>query len=158
MQEITEIEAIARAIQLAVAPVFLLAGIAGLLNVLSVRLGRAVDRVRVVETRLGKEPHADHVTLLQAEISALWSRIRLANWSIRMFVAGALVVCLVIVSLFFSELAGLNTSGMIVTCFLGAMFLLILGLIFFLIEVSISTRSIGHGITEILEEDRVTDN
>lgn len=158
MQEITEIETIARIIQLAVAPVFLLAGIAGLLNVVSVRLGRAVDRVRVVETRLNKEPHADHVMLLQAEIAALWNRIRLANWSIRMFVAGALVVCLVIVSLFFSEFAGLNTSFAIVTCFLGAMFLLIMGLILFLIEVSISTRSIGHGITEILDEDKVSEN
>jgi Protein of unknown function (DUF2721) len=157
MQELTEIETIARIIQLAVAPVFLLAGIAGLLNVLSVRLGRAVDRVRVVEIRLAREPHADHVTLLQAEISALWSRIRLANWSIRMFVAGALVVCLVIVSLFFSEVAGLNTSAMIVTCFLGAMFLLILGLLLFLVEVSISTRSIGHGISEILDEDRTSE-
>ena len=50
-----------------------------------------------METRLGKEPHPEHVDVLQAEIGALWSRIRLANWSIRMFVAGALVICLVIV-------------------------------------------------------------
>ena len=117
MEELTEIEALASVIQLAVAPVFLLAGIAGLLNVLSVRLGRAVDRVRVVETRLGKEPHSDHVTILQAEITALWSRIRLANWSIRMFVAAALVICLVIVSLFFSEFASFNMSSAIVVFF-----------------------------------------
>lgn len=158
MEELTEIETIASVIQLAVAPVFLLAGIAGLLNVLSVRLGRAVDRVRIVETRLGKEPHSDHVAVLQVEISALWSRIRLANWSIRMFVAGALVVCLVIVSLFFSELAQFNMSAAIVVFFLGAMLLLIMGLILFLIEVSISTRSIGTGITDILEEDKVDEN
>tara|TARA_B110000444_G_C18625137_1_gene494090 strand:- start:3 stop:467 length:465 start_codon:yes stop_codon:yes gene_type:complete len=153
MQELADIGTIASVIQLAVAPVFLLAGIAGMLNVLSVRLGRAVDRVRVVETRLNREPHPDHINLLQAEISALWSRIRLANWSIRMFVAGALVVCLVIVSLFFSELTRLNMSATIVTFFLGAMLLLIMGLICFLIEVSISTRSIGQGITEILDEE-----
>ena len=42
------VENIAVVIQLAVAPVFLLAGIAGMLNVLSVRLGRVVDRARVV--------------------------------------------------------------------------------------------------------------
>jgi hypothetical protein len=154
MQELNEIETIANVIQLAVAPVFLLAGIAGLLNVLSVRLGRAIDRVRVVENRLHKELHSNHVALLQTEIAALWSRIRLANWSIRMFVAGALVICLVIVSLFFSELAAFNMSAAIVVFFLGAMLLLILGLILFLIEVSISTRSIGSGITEILDEEK----
>ncbi|GJM14383.1 MAG: hypothetical protein DHS20C12_27860 [Pseudohongiella sp.] len=157
MDELNQIETIASVIQLAVAPVFLLAGIAGLLNVLSVRLGRAVDRVRIVETRLSKEPHSDHIVVLQAEISALWSRIRLANWSIRMFVAGALVVCLVIVSLFFSELTLLDMSAAIVVFFLGAMLLLIMGLILFLVEVSISTRSIGHGITEILEEETAAD-
>ena len=113
MEELTEIEALASVIQLAVAPVFLLAGIAGLLNVLSVRLGRAVDRVRVVETRLGKEPHSDHVTILQAEITALWSRIRLAHWPIIIFVAAALVIFLVIVSLFFSEFASFNMSSAI---------------------------------------------
>lgn len=47
--------------QLAVAPVFLLAGITGLLNVLSVRLGPAI------ETRLDKKPHSDQVTIPQAE-------------------------------------------------------------------------------------------
>ena len=72
-----------------------------------------------------------------------------------MFVAGALVVCLVIVSLFFSEIAAINISAAIaVFFFLGAMLLLIMGLILFLIEVSISTRSIGTGITEILDEDK----
>lgn len=45
MDQLTSIETIATVIQLAVAPVFLLAGIAGLLNVLSIRLGRVVDRV-----------------------------------------------------------------------------------------------------------------
>lgn len=154
MEALSEIETIASVIQLAVAPVFLLAGIAGLLNVLTVRLGRAIDRVRVVETRLSKEPHASHVTLLQNEIAALWSRIRLANWSIRMFVAAALVVCLVIVTLFFSELTHFNLSPGIVASFLGAMLLLITGLILFLVEVSISTRSIGSGITEILDEEK----
>ena len=42
--------------------------------------------------------------------------------------------------------------------FLGAMMLLILGLILFLIEVSISTRSIGHGITAILDEEKNSAN
>jgi len=54
----------------------------------------------------------------------------------------------------FSELAAINISAAIVVFFLGAMLLLIMGLILFLIEVSISTRSIGTGITEILDEDK----
>ena len=87
MEPISSVETIATVIQLAVAPVFLLAGIAGLLNVLSIRLGRVVDRVRVVETRLFKEKHDEHRAMLQSETNSLWNRIRLVDWSIRTFAA-----------------------------------------------------------------------
>ncbi len=60
---------------------------------LSIRLGRVVDRVRVVETRLFKEKHDEHRAMLQSETNSLWNRIRLVDWSIRTFVAGALIVC-----------------------------------------------------------------
>lgn len=150
--EINAVEAIAGVIQLAVAPVFLLAGIAGMLNVLSIRLGRVVDRARIVESRLASEKHEDHQDALQSEIEGLWKRVRLVNWSLRMFVCAALLVCLVIVTLFLGELTLSDLSFMIATLFIGAMGLMITGLILFLIEVSISTRRIREGIVEIMEE------
>jgi len=70
-----------------------------------------------VETRLDKKPHSDHVTILQAEITALWDQIRLANWSFGMFVTAALVIFLVIVSLCFSEFASFNMSAAIAVFF-----------------------------------------
>ena len=153
MDQLTSIETIATVIQLAVAPVFLLAGIAGLLNVLSIRLGRVVDRVRVVETRLFKETHDDHRALLQSETNSLWNRIRLVDWSIRTFVAGALIVCLVIVALFLSELSKFNLSAAIAFLFVCAMVLLIIGLLLFLFEVSVSTSSIREGIDSMIKEE-----
>ena len=107
-----------------------------------------------VETRIDKKPHSDHVTIPQAEIAVLWSQIRLANWSIGMFVTAALVIFLAIVSLCFSEFASFNMSAAIAVFFFGAMMLLILGLILFLIEVSISNRSTGHGTNQILDEEK----
>ncbi len=153
MEPINAVESIASVIQLAVAPVFLLAGIAGMLNVLGIRLGRVVDRARVVEARLAIEKHSERRDILQSETEALWKRIRLVNWSVRMFVSGALLVCMVIMTLFLGELAGLNLSFTIAALFIGAMCLLIFGLILFLFEVSISTRRIRQGITEILHKD-----
>jgi hypothetical protein len=44
--------AVAHAIQLAIAPVFLLTGIAAILSVMTNRLGRVTDRARVLEERL----------------------------------------------------------------------------------------------------------
>lgn len=153
MEQITAIETIAGVIQLAVAPVFLLAGIAGLLNVLAQRLSRVVDRTRVVERHILKETHEHHKVTLQQETAGLWKRIRLVNWSIRMFVTAALLVCLVIVALFLGEMANLNLLAPIAVLFVGAMCLLIIGLILFLFEVSISTSTMRMGLNEILLED-----
>ncbi|CAN0497883.1 unnamed protein product, partial [Discosporangium mesarthrocarpum] len=103
--------------------------------------------------RLAIEKHSERRDILQSETEALWKRIRLVNWSVRMFVSGALLVCMVIMTLFLGELAGLNLSFTIAALFIGAMCLLIFGLILFLFEVSISTRRIRQGITEILHKD-----
>jgi hypothetical protein len=153
MENLSSISSIATVIQLAVAPVFLLAGIAGLLNVLSIRLGRVVDRVRVVETRRSRETHEDHRALLQAETNSLWNRIRLVDWSFRSLVAGALIVCLVIMALFLSELSHLNFSPVIAFLFVASMFLVIIGLVLFLFEVSLSTTSIREGIDSMIQEE-----
>lgn len=147
------VENIAVVIQLSVAPVFLLAGIAGMLNVLSIRLGRIVDRARIVEARLMAEPQSGHTSTLQEETTGLWKRIRLVNWSLRLFVCAALLVCLVIVSLFLAELARMNLSDAIAAQFICAMTLMIGGLLLFLFEVSVSTSRIRRGIVEILDTD-----
>lgn len=153
MENLSSISSIATVIQLAVAPVFLLAGIAGLLNVLSIRLGRVVDRVRVVETRRSRETHEDHRALLQTETNSLWNRIRLVDWSFRSLVAGALIVCLVIMALFLSELSHLNFSPVIAFLFVASMCLVIIGLVLFLFEVSLSTSSIREGIDSMIKEE-----
>lgn len=153
MDQITAIETIAGVIQLAVAPVFLLAGIAGLLNVLAQRLSRVVDRTRVVERHILKETHEQHRVTLQQETAGLWKRVRLVNWSIRMFVSGALLICLVIVALFLGELANLNLLVPIAVLFMSAMCLLIVGLILFLVEVSVSTSTMRISLNDILLED-----
>ncbi|MGA0202362.1 MAG: DUF2721 domain-containing protein [Pseudohongiellaceae bacterium] len=148
------VENIAVVIQLSVAPVFLLAGIAGMLNVLSIRLGRIVDRARIVEARLMAEPQSGHTSTLQEETTGLWKRIRLVNWSLRLFVCAALLVCLVIVTLFLAELARMNLSDAIAAQFICAMTLMIGGLLLFLFEVSVSTNRIRRGIVEILDTDK----
>jgi hypothetical protein len=151
MEHQAAIETIAGVIQLSVAPVFLLAGIAGMLNVLSVRLGRVVDRFRAIEARIIYEDRKVHLANFQKEATGLWKRIRLVNWSIRMFVLGALLISMVIVALFFGELVAIDFSLYVSVLFVGAMYFLIMGLILFLFEVSISTTQINEGIKRFLD-------
>ena len=152
MEDIASIEAIAQVIQLAVAPVFLLAGIAGMLGVLSTRLGRIIDRARLVEIRIPRAQTEDQRKLLIGETSALWSRIRLMNWAIRLCVSGALTICLVIVSLFVGDFAGINISTVIALFFVTAMLLLISGLVCLLFEIGIATRRLRQGMEIALQD------
>ena len=52
MDDPSHVAGVAQVIQAAVAPVFLLAGVAATLNVLASRIGRIIDRARIVEDRL----------------------------------------------------------------------------------------------------------
>jgi hypothetical protein len=146
------IEAVAEVIQLAVAPVFLLAGIAGLLGVLSTRLARIIDRARVIERRIPQAKNDDQRTLLRRETQVLWRRIALINWAIRLCIAGALAVCLVIVALFVGDFVAVNIAAAVAVLFVLAMVLIVAGLVFLLSEVNMSTRHMREGMEIALED------
>jgi len=147
------IQTLAAVIQLAVAPVFLLAGIAGLLGVLSTRLARIVDRARVIERRIPLAKREERRALLRRETTVLWRRIALINWAIRLCVAGALAVCLVIVAIFLGELVIFNIATPIAVLFVLAMVLIVAGLVFLLTEVNLSTRHMREGMELALADD-----
>jgi hypothetical protein len=152
MEPIASVKAIAGVIQLAVAPVFLLAGIAGLLNVLSARLARIIDRARVIERRIPAAKSDEQRELLRAETTTLWTRIDLVNWAIRLCVAGALTVCVVIVTLFVGDFVAVNISALVALLFVIAMLLIITGLVFLLREISVATRHMRAGMEIALED------
>jgi hypothetical protein len=154
MEPIASIKAVAGVIQLAVAPVFLLAGIAGLLGVLSTRLGRIIDRTRVVEAKLPRVAEHEQRSALRAETVVLWERMRLVNWAIRLCVGGALTICVTIVTLFVGDFVEFNISAAIALLFVIALLLVIAGLVFFLREIGVATRSLREGVATVLDADR----
>jgi hypothetical protein len=136
---------LATVIQLAVTPVFLLAGIAGFLNVMSGRLGRIVDRARIVELRLATVQDEPRLSMMRMELRTLWRRVKIINWSIGMCTASGLLVCTVVVGLFVGDFWGLNIASPVVVLFILALLLLIVALILLLKEVQLATRLLHPG-------------
>jgi hypothetical protein len=128
----------AHAIQLAIAPVFLLSGVAALLAVMATRLARVIDRARSFETNWSRLD-ARAKAAVRVEISTLERRRRVCSWSITFCTAAALLVCLVIVSLFIEEFFSTNLKWLAGTLFVTAMVALICGLGCFLREVHLAT-------------------
>jgi hypothetical protein len=140
------VTSLASIIQIAVAPVFLLAGIAGFLNVMSGRLGRIVDRARVMERRVSTIVSPDKLETASRELVTLWRRVRLINWSIGMCTASGLMVCVVVVGLFLGDFWSLNIGTFVVVTFVLSMLLLIIALLLFLKEVQLATRVLVAGL------------
>jgi len=85
---------ISSVIQLAVAPVFLLASIAGTLNVLSLRMGRIIDRGRVLNDK-ACDDESEAGRLLDHEQRLLARRAGLINRAIALCTVSGFFVCLV---------------------------------------------------------------
>ncbi len=144
------VNTIAQIIQLALAPVFLLTGIASILNVLSARLGRVVDRARLLEAELGGyDPLAR--ARARSELRILGRRMAAAHWAIALCTLSALFVCVVVALMFVADFVEFRLSSAVAPLFVATMALLIAGLLLFLYEVQIATRSVRvRG--EILED------
>ena len=135
------VSTIAQTIQLSLSPVFMLAGIGALLNVLTGRLSRVVDRARALEElhpAITGPTHDRHVW----ELNILNRRIGIINTSLLMAVASAVMTCTVVALLFIAELAQLNLGRFVAVAFILAMLLLIGALLSFLFEVRVSLRAI----------------
>jgi len=152
MNPIITVTDLAIIIELSVAPVFLLAGVAGFLNVMSGRLGRIVDRARVVEVRESRLSDPKLRAVAHRELVVLWRRINIINWSIGFCTAAGLLVCTLIVSLFVGGFWGLSIGGLIVGFFVLALVLLIISLTYFLKEVQLATRTLRIGRELPLED------
>jgi hypothetical protein len=132
---------VSHAIQLALAPVFLLTGIAGILNVMAGRLARIIDRGR----RLTEGPHIAeslkdaHVVV---ELRSLERRRHLASKAITACTFSALLVCTVVVGLFLEVLLQGQLRLLIGALFTGATLALVVGLAYFLREVHLATRTV----------------
>jgi Protein of unknown function (DUF2721) len=135
---------ISQAIQLAVAPVFLLAGIGAFINAFAARLGRIFDRSRHLEAEV-RSAGDERRGAIEHDLATLQRRARLAYIGIALGTLSALLVCVLIALAFSGQFFGFGTGDLIAALFMAAMLSLIGGLIAFLQEISIAVRWLSIG-------------
>ena len=143
----THITDITQTIQLAVAPVFLLTAVATLITVLNVRLGRNIDRTRVVQDRLGNLGDEES-RKGWAELRMLARRARLIYFAIFSAALSALLVCLVVSGAFLGALLSVDLAKGIAGLFVFAIVALIGSLGMFLREVFLAVMGGSHVIQD----------
>lgn len=117
-----------RAVAAAVTPAFLLAGVGALLNVLSQRRNRVVDRL-----------HAEHAERHEAgRLAHLRLRARLALFAMQACILASILVCALVAVAFLGTLQDWPLGPLVTALTLGAMGLLGLGLLCFLAEAALA--------------------
>lgn len=140
---------ITHVIQLAIAPVFLLTAIGTLIAVLNVRLGRNIDRRRLMEEELrgsSEDKQTDEQRARQRELRLLARRVRLIYFAMLSAGLGALLVCLVVAGSFVGALVAVDISREVAVLFILAMFAVIGCLGMFLREVYLAVTTGRHKI------------
>ncbi len=129
-----------RAIQLAVAPVFLLTAIGAIINALMGRLGRAVDRRRKLEELLSAF-EGETRTSMERELAVLEKRIKLVFWAMSFAVLSALLVCVLIGTAFLGAIVSVDLSKPVAGMFVLAIAALTVCLLAFLREVFLAAMA-----------------
>ena len=121
---------LAKAIQLSVAPVFLLTAIAGVLGVISNRLARVVDRARQVQ---GPTSDSQDMLFLRRRMGLLSRAIESVT------ITGVLVSAVVAVT-FISAITVIDLAAIVVPLFVLAMLALMAGLVLLLLDTRVASR------------------
>ena len=132
---------VAEIIQLAVAPVFLLAGVGAFLNVCASRLSRIIDRSRTLEPRVLASRGAEHDRLVW-ELRILDRRMALVSRAIFLSVLSAVLTCAVVVLLFAASLIDASVGTAIALLFIATMISLSTGFATFLVETRLARRAV----------------
>jgi len=130
---IDNIPSVAHVIQQALTPVFLLGGVCSFLSVLTGRLGRVVDRFRVLQQLEQSDGAA-----VTRELLIMPVRVKLINWAIIMTAICAFLVCISIITLFVGAEVGINLSRVISVLFILAITAFSAGLLCFLREIGVA--------------------
>ncbi len=136
-----ELRTLAQIIQLAVAPVFLLAGLGAFLNVCAGRLARIVDRARRLEPLILQSRGAEHDRMVR-EVRVLDRRIRVVNNAIFATVLAALLISAVVILLFMAFLTKWKLGTLVALLFIAAMICTGWGFAVFLHETRLGTRAV----------------
>lgn len=143
---------IAQTIQLALAPVFVLVAIGNIMNILTTRLGRIVDRSRTLQKLHGETAGKAHDVVV-IEIRYVDRRIHLIGRALLTLVISGLAIGVTVGSLFIGEMAGLELRNLTGITFFVAIALLMVALVFLLLETRIAANSLRLP-QELLELER----
>ena len=136
-----DLATVTHGIQLAVAPVFLLTAVSGMIAAVAGRLARIIDRARFLENRLEDGVVAEvRAVKMYAELRQLRHRGWLVNSCLALLTFCAMLIGMTIILLFLGETSDLPILKIATICFLSGVISFLSALVCFLAETLMATR------------------
>lgn len=135
-------------VQLAVAPVFFLTAVAGMISAVAGRLARIIDRARVVEERVRSSSDEEFIERGLRELNYLRTRGRIANGSIGLLTLCGFLIGLTIVFLFVGQVWVAQGHHVAVFSFLAGVVSFIAALACFMWETVLATDLLNFNVLE----------
>lgn len=136
-------------IQLAITPVILITGLGSLMLTMTNRLGRIVDRTRILagQAQAAKDEARRHI---EAQLRILYRRAKFVRLAVMFNTLGMFTSGLLVVAIFVGALAGVETGPVILALFMGAIVFLLLALGYFLGDINLTLRALGLEVEKAL--------
>lgn len=128
-------------LQTAIGPVILISGIGLLLLTMTNRLGRAIDRARLIGSQLTQVDVSSRPAL-EAQLRILWRRALLIRTAIALSAASALAAALLVILIFFTAILDLPTAWLVASLFTACMLFLIVSLTLFIHDINQSLAAL----------------
>lgn len=128
-------------IQLSITPVILLSGVGAFLITLTNRMGRIVDRTRILAGQLqgagpGQQEH------FESQLEIMWRRARLVRTAVTLAGSSMLMSCVLVVVIFLDATFHREFAIELVGVFIASVLLLIAALVAFLRDIHVSLHAL----------------
>ena len=128
-------------LQTAIGPMILISGIGLLLLTMTNRLGRAIDRTRILVGGLPNAAEAKREKTV-AQLRILWGRARMIRLAIALASISALAAAILIIVLFTTALWQMESAWVIVALFMVSLVSLIVSLVIFIRDINQSLAAL----------------
>jgi len=128
-------------IQLAITPVILISGMGGLMLSMTGRMGRIVDRSRILAGQV-HQATGDERRHLDSQLVIMYRRAHLIRWAVTFNGLSMLVSCLLVLAIFVEAMIGHSLVVLMIGLFATSMSLLIAALTTFLRDVFVSLHAL----------------
>ena len=137
----TPLHEIVQVLQVAIGPVILISGVGLLLLTMTNRLGRAIDRARLLKAELSQRTGEDREQAL-AQVAIIYRRARMVRLSIILAALSALLASALIITLFVTALLHSEQAILVSIIFIACMTALFASLVAFICDINLSLHAL----------------